>query len=246
MLAGGHYACPATCFGSFGEVMNFGHAYSTAVFHRLASELPSEPPAGSADSMTDINDRSRQLLKLFLEQAENHAVICIDPAATVVGWLGAAQEVFGYSPDEAVGQPAAIIFTPEDLESGFDRYELALARHESRSEDDRWHVRKDGTRIWVTGSVDAIKDNSGQLLGYVKVVRDRTDLRIRIEALENEVHALKASKQRTDLFLNTLGHELRNPLSPIRTAVPAAQHRSPGRERGGGHRRAGRRRHTPG
>lgn len=175
--------------------------------------------------MTDstMNERARRLLKLYLERTTDHAVICIDLQENVMAWLGAAQELFGYCADEVVGRPARLIFTPEDLGKGFDRYELAVARRQSRSEDDRWHLRKDGVRIWVTGSVTALKDESGELLGYVKIMRDKTDLRSHVETLENDVRALKHTSDRTHRFLRTLGHELRNPLSPMQTAAHIIQ-----------------------
>jgi PAS domain S-box-containing protein len=170
----------------------------------------------------DNSIRNPTLLKLFdlfLQRAEDHALICIDPQEKIIGWLGAAQEILGYAPEEAIGQPAALIFTPEDRDRHFHEYELALARRNSRSEDDRWHLRKDGTRIWVTGSVVAIKDGAGQVLGYVKVIRDKTDLRAQIDLLEKNLDAARKSQERTHLFLSTLGHELRNPLAPIDTAA---------------------------
>jgi PAS domain S-box-containing protein len=158
------------------------------------------------------------LLRRYLAQTQDHAVIVIDPGGRVLAWLGGAQAVFGYSSEEAVGRPASLIFNAEDREKGFDKYELAVAARDSRSEDDRWHVRKDGTRIWVTGSVEAIKGEAGKLLGFVKVIRDKTDLRSRIDALDNQVQVLKNSQERTHRFLSTLGHELRNPLAPMQTA----------------------------
>lgn len=170
-----------------------------------------------ADS-TRSKSNSR-LLKLYLEQTPDHAVICLGADGTIVGWLGAAQEIFGYTQAEAVGQPGSLIFTASDRKKGFDQYELAVARQNSRSDDDRWHVRKDGTHIWVSGSVNAIKTASGELLGYVKVVRDKTDLRSHIQALENESQALKEAQQRADLFMSTLGHELRNPLAPLQSSA---------------------------
>ena len=96
------------------------------------------------------------LLTRYLSQAKEHAVICLDPAGTIAAWLGAAERLFGHTAEEAVGQPVALIFTSEDKARGLDRYERLLAGVHSRSEDDRWHVRKDGTRIWVTGALEAV------------------------------------------------------------------------------------------
>jgi PAS domain S-box-containing protein len=163
--------------------------------------------------------RALQLLGLFNEQAMDHALICMDRDGIVLGWLGAAEEVFGYSADEVVGKSLARIFTPEDQANGYDRYELEVAAMNSRSEDDRWHLRKDGTRIWGTGTVTAIRDAAGTPIGFVKIVRDRTDLRSRLVTLEAQAAALRDSRDRTHMFLKTLGHELRNPLGPVTNAV---------------------------
>ena len=165
----------------------------------------------------------QELLDKYLSQAKEHAILCIDAQGIVIGWLGAAERILGYTAQEALGQPAALIFTPEDREKRFDEYELKLAAHHTRAEDDRWHLRKDGTRIWVSGSMNAIRSESGELLGYVKVLRDRTDLRTLLESLENQVATLGQARDKTHLFLSTLGHELRNPLAPIQTAASIIQ-----------------------
>jgi PAS domain S-box-containing protein len=163
--------------------------------------------------------RALRLLELFTEQAKEHAIICMDPQGIVVGWLGAAEEILGYAATEAIGKSLARIFTPEDRAKGFDKYELEVATVDSRSEDDRWHLRKDGTRIWASGSVNAIRDADGSLLGFVKLMRDRTDVQSRVETLEAQAAAMRDSRERTHIFLRTLGHELRNPLGPVSNAA---------------------------
>jgi len=165
----------------------------------------------------------RELLDKFLSQTKEHAILCIDTQGVIVAWMGAAEKIFGYTAAEAVGTRASLIFTPQDREKGFDDYELLLAARECWADDDRWHLRKDGTRIWVTGSMGAIRSESGELLGYVKLMRDKTDLRIRLEALENQVETLSQARDKTHLFLSTVGHELRNPLAPIQTAATIIQ-----------------------
>lgn len=154
----------------------------------------------------------------FLDQTREYAVICTDPEGAVVAWRGAAELIFGYSQEEALGMSLSRLFTREDQARGLDRHELEVARSNARSEDDRWHVRKDGTRIWVTGSIDAIRDPGGELLGFVKVMRDRTDLRTQQEAADKQLAACLAGRDRTRAFLRTLGHELRNTLAPLQSA----------------------------
>jgi PAS domain S-box-containing protein len=159
------------------------------------------------------------LLFRSLQQTREYAVVVLDPQGLIADWLGAAERVFGYARSEIVGSPVSRLFTPEDTQRGFDRQELAIARGAGRAIDDRWHLRKDGSAVWVTGTVDAIRDEAGELLGFVKIARDRSDLRTQIDSLANELAACKAHTERTQAFLRTLGHELRNPLAPLQMSA---------------------------
>jgi two-component system CheB/CheR fusion protein len=167
-----------------------------------------------------------ELLLQFLRQTLEYAVVVLDPDGTIVGWLGAAKRVFGYRREEIIGSPIARLFTAQDIAMGLDRQELAIASAAGRSMDDRWHLRSDGTAIWISGSVEAIRRPDGQLAGFVKIGRDRTDLRSQLDSLANEVAAAHADAQRTKTFLRTLGHELRNPLSPLQMAAHVIQRTS--------------------
>ncbi|AEG93183.1 PAS domain-containing sensor histidine kinase [Ramlibacter tataouinensis] len=158
---------------------------------------------------------NHDLIGIWLRTARDYAVILLDPEGVVTHWLGAAEQVLGYPAAQAVGRSISLLFTPEDRARHLDRLELDIARVDSRSEDERWHLRGDGSRIWTSGTVTALHDEDKHLLGFIKVLRDRTDMRIRTERLEAEVAELQAGRERTHEFLRTLGHELRNPLAPL-------------------------------
>jgi PAS domain S-box-containing protein len=152
------------------------------------------------------------LLRLLLEQGKDHALILLDPKGVVVAWLAGAETVFGFTAAEMVGQPVSRLFTPEDLARGAHEHELEVAGADGRAEDDRWQVRKDGTRIWANGVLTPLRGPSGGLAGFAKVLRDRTDVKAQIDA-----HARADQRQR--VFLGTLAHELRNPLGPLANAA---------------------------
>lgn len=154
-----------------------------------------------------------QLATLWLQQVRDHAVISLDAQGVVVGWLGAAEILLGHTAQDAIGRHIALIFTPEDQARGYPDFELQVAAQDSQSEDSRWHVRKDGTRIWVSGSVTAMRNEAGDILGFVKVLRDMTDHRTHAERFEHEVTELGEAREQTRRFLRTLGHEIRNPLA---------------------------------
>src|SRR5581483_11801811 len=86
-------------------------------------------------------------------------------------------------------------------------------------EDNRWHVRKDGSRFWATGVLTPLWDDAGQLRGYGKVLRDNTLRKRMEEELQKQAEELKVADRRKNEFLATLSHELRNPLAPILTSL---------------------------
>lgn len=171
----------------------------------------------------DPNPALASALQDFPRQSREFAFIVLDARGTIVEWLGAAQDLLGYRAEEIVGKSGSEIFIETDRQKGFDELEMAIARERGRSEDDRWHVRNDGSRVWVSGSMEAVRDGQGNVIGYVKVLRDRTDLRLHVETLESRLEACAASAQRTRAFLSTLGHEMRNPLAPLQNAATIIQ-----------------------
>src|SRR5690606_34183668 len=100
---------------------------------------------------------AEKLLALALPAIKDYALLLLDPQGTIVGWRCGAEQIFGYTEQEALGRDLALLFTPEDLERGLHRLELEIAARDSASQDDRWHLRKDGTRIWASGTVTAVR-----------------------------------------------------------------------------------------
>jgi PAS domain S-box-containing protein len=132
----------------------------------------------------DVHDRrlaeaalreSEEELRLVVESARDHVILTTDTDGVITRWSAGAQAVLGWSPGEAVGQPAAITFTPEDRERGADLREIATAAREGCATDERWHVTKDGRRVFLNGSVHPLPhDAQNRPRGFLKVARDET------------------------------------------------------------------------
>src|SRR5581483_402916 len=88
-----------------------------------------------------------------------------------------------------------------------------------KAENERWHVRKDGSRFWGLGVLTALRDTAGELVGFAKIVRDRTDLKELQEALRQRAEELAQADRHKNHFLATLGHEIRNHLGGIVNAT---------------------------
>jgi PAS domain S-box-containing protein len=152
-----------------------------------------------------------QYFKLLVESVLDYGIFMLDPEGRVASWNSGAQRIKGWSADEIIGRHFSTFYPEDAVAKGWPAHELSVASREGRFEDEGWRVRKDGSQFWANVVITAVHDGTGRLVGFAKVTRDLTD-RKRIEELE-------AAEQRINEFLAMLGHELRNPLAPIRNAV---------------------------
>ncbi|WP_164549667.1 PAS domain-containing hybrid sensor histidine kinase/response regulator [Altericroceibacterium xinjiangense] len=114
-----------------------------------------------------------RIAQLVLDSADEYAVLTTDLEGRVAYWSAGAEQLFGWSESEMRGQDSCIIFTPEDQANDVYDLERLTACREGRAADERWHMRKDGTRFFASGVLMRFEDE-GQHIGYIKIVRDRT------------------------------------------------------------------------
>jgi PAS domain S-box-containing protein len=155
---------------------------------------------------------SQDRLRLMVESVKDYAIFAVDANGIVTNWNTGAERVFGYTEEEMVGRTADVLWGEVDRAEGVPERERARAVAAGRAEDERWHVRKGGSRFYASGVVTPILDESGRVRGFTKVARDVTDRKRAEEALQE-------ADRRKDVFLAMLAHELRNPLAPIANAL---------------------------
>ncbi|UNU25233.1 PAS domain-containing protein [Microcoleus vaginatus] len=122
-------------------------------------------------------------LQLILDSAKDYAIFTLDTDGHFTTWNAGAQRLLGYTEAEIIGQHGRIIFTPEDSAAGKPETEMHLALTQGRGENERWHVRKDGSRIWGSGLVMPLRDETGEVHGFLKIMQDKTERRQIEEAL---------------------------------------------------------------
>src|SRR4051794_18400475 len=132
-----------------------------------------------------------EMFRLLAENVKDYAIFVVDENRHILSWSKGAERLLGFTEGEIVGRRCDCFFTPEDVERGVPQGELEQALATGRGEDDRWHIRKDGSRFWASGAVTPLKDEAGRLRGFAKIMRDRTEMRLAEEAARERERQLQ-------------------------------------------------------
>jgi PAS domain S-box-containing protein len=154
---------------------------------------------------TEEVQRGAPTKHLVLQNVRDFALFTLDVEGLITSWHPGAEELFGYAADEIVGKSGEILFTPEDRAAQVPRQEIEGAISNGCATDERWHLRKDGTRGFLSGSMRAIRDGDGKLVGLAKVARDITERKRLEENLRaSEEHLRLIVESATDYAIATL------------------------------------------
>jgi two-component system CheB/CheR fusion protein len=136
---------------------------------------------GVVITFQDITERRRaeERLRLLIDGAGDYAIFTMSDGGMIDSWNSGAERMFGYTSGEILGQDFNILFTAEDRASGQASGELDNARRRGRSADERFHIRRDGSRFYCSGTTIRL----GESLGFAKIARDLSVQQQAAEAL---------------------------------------------------------------
>ena len=155
----------------------------------------------AAGEAREANSRQRQIF----DSAADYAIFTTDLLGDVTAWNAGAEAVLGWSEAEMLGRSASMIFTPEDVDGGVPEREMAKARDTGRGNDERWHVRKGGSRFFAQGELMPLRSEAGTHVGYLKILRDRTRQRESEERIRETERNFATAEERMRLAVEATG-----------------------------------------
>jgi PAS domain S-box-containing protein len=161
---------------------------------------PEEPCASGQQPDAGPRDNPARLQRI-LDSIKDYAIITLDRNGCVASWNRGAERLLGYAGDEVLGRSGDIFFTPEDRKAGAPERERRLADEEGRATNERWHVRKDGSRFWGSGLMLRVDDSEPDV--YLKIFRDNTEVR--------------RAAERQALLIDELNHRVKNTLAIVQS-----------------------------
>jgi PAS domain S-box-containing protein len=155
----------------------------TAKVERLERELAALAPASQAT----LEERFRTPA----DEMRDSAIYLLDDRGRHATWNKGVRRLLGYDKAEFLQRGAGDLYPPDDRAAGAHERDLAVAVQHGRFAEDRWLIRKDGSRFWASTSMTSVRGRQGQLVGFACTLRDHTGLRQVEEELRRHREALE-------------------------------------------------------
>ena len=160
---------------------------------------------------------AKRHFQILIEGVVDYAIFVLDTAGRVASWNSAAQQIIGYTTEEIIGKHFGIFYRPDERRAGEPNRALELAIQKDKHEVEGWRIRKNGTLVFVTGSVSVIRDDDGNLIGFANIIRDATERRDAQEKLvqAREQLAMAQKMEAIGKLTGGIAHDFNNLLMII-------------------------------
>jgi PAS domain S-box-containing protein len=162
-------------------------------------------------------DSVRRHFQILIEGVVDYAIFALDREGHVTSWNSTAQKIIGYTPDEIIGKHFGIFYRPDERRAGSPIRALESAIQKGKHEVEGWRIRKNGTPFFITGSVSSSRDAAGNLIGFIKMLRDTTERRDAEEKLvqAREQLAMSQKMEAIGKLTGGIAHDFNNLLMII-------------------------------
>jgi two-component system sensor histidine kinase/response regulator len=212
---------PALVNGSTTTLRTMSIAHTGRHMTVEVTECPSEFHGKPAilSIVRDFTEREQAIVSLQAakDYAENiinsslDMIVSVDTKRCIIAFNHAAQQAFGYQPDEVLGQPVHLLYADPGVGTGIHHHALTNGYYTGEITN----KRKDGTLFESYLSASVLRDSQGQVLGVMGISRDITEHKQVEAALQASKEAAEAANRSKNAFLANVSHEIRTPMNGI-------------------------------
>lgn len=170
------------------------------------------------ESIKDINLRRDRYTHL-VNEVKDYAIVMLDSKGFVWSWNRGAEQIKGYTTEEALWLDYRKFYTDDDVKAGKPDQLLEEARSIGRAQDEGWRVRKDGSQFWALVSITALRDENGIVVSFSKVTRDLTERKRSEDQQRRHMDLLEAKNKELEQFTYIASHDLQEPLTTLQGLV---------------------------
>ena len=173
---------------------------------------------GLSTIMRDVTERRRtereSAALAAIVNASRDAIISLSPVGKIISWNPAAEKVYGYTAEEAIGNGVELFVPPEERADTAARTQRVAETGQPVSWEQRAR-RKDGTSFVAWVNLFTIHDATGKISSIAGIGRDITPLKEAERELVAAREAALAASQAKSEFLSSMSHEIRTPMTAI-------------------------------
>ena len=162
-------------------------------------------------------DSIRRHFQTLIEGVVDYAIFALDREGHVTSWNSTAQKIIGYTSEEIIGKHFGIFYRPDERRAGSPTHALESAIEGGKYDVEGWRIRKNGTPFFITGSVSSSRDDAGNLIGFISILRDATERRDAEEKLvqAREQLAMSQKMEAIGKLTGGIAHDFNNLLMII-------------------------------
>jgi PAS domain S-box-containing protein len=153
-----------------------GGVLTMLVMHPTVLQARIEYGESQYELVEEALRESEERYQMLLDGIEDYAIFMMDPLGRIVSWNAGAERIKGYRAAEIIGKNFSCFFPADEIEQDRPREVLRMAAENGRHEEQGMRVRKDGSRFLASVTVSALRNPSGNLMGFSEFSRDLSEV----------------------------------------------------------------------